>query len=176
MNRLLINISLALVISPLSLQAQRNEDSLLDACKARITAKFKQWRLASATAAVAEFAKTRHENPAVTKGDFDGDGRQDLALLIQDGPAPESDLPGRLDSLHLAVCLNQKTGIKLYLIDKPYCGDGITRTPKGNSYYDFETNKTGTYRLDGVSAYCFEKAGATYEFADGQFQRIVDSD
>jgi hypothetical protein len=176
MDRLLINISLALLIPVLSLQAQTNKEMLLQTCKARITAKFQQWRAAPVTAEVAKFARARHKDPTVTTGDFDGDGRQDLALLIQDGPAPGPDNPGRPDSLHIAVCLNQKTGISLFLIDKPYCSDGIERTLKGNSYYDFETGKRGTYRLDGVSAYCFEKAGATYEFENGIFSRIVDSD
>ena len=176
MNRFLVNVLLVMVVSTLSLQGQTNEKRLLSACETRIAARFRQWRFAQVTAEVAEFAKRQHENPTIARGDFDGDGRTDVALLIQDGAAPDSNYPGRLNSLHIAVCLNRKTQVKLYMIDKLYCGDGITRAPKGKSYYNFETEKTGTYLLDGVSAYCFEKAGATYEFENGAFHQIVDSD
>lgn len=151
-------------------------DDILHACETKLTAKFKQWRFAPVMQDVAEFAKAQHKDPTVTHGDFDGDGRRDIALLIQDGANPNPDYPGRDDSLHIAVCLNTRAGIRLYLIDKPYCGDGITLSAKGQTYYDYDTGREGTYRLDGVSAYCFEKAGATYEFENGTFRQIVDSD
>jgi hypothetical protein len=174
--RILVAIPFFLVVSTVCLHAQSREKKLLNACEARITAKYQQWRFVPVTTGVADFAKSRHENPTVTTGDFDGDGRTDVALLIQNGSDPESEYPRRLESLHIAVCLDKKTGIELHVIDRPYCGDGITRAPKGASYYDFETDKRGTYLLDGVSAYCFEKAGATYEFENGAFHQIVDSD
>ena len=72
--------------------------------------------------------------------------------------------------------MNPTPGTKLYLIDKPYCGDGIALAPKGQSYHDFTTETEGVYKFDGVSAYCFEKAGATYQFENGAFRQIVDSD
>ena len=97
-------------------------------------------------------------------------------MLIQEGSAPDPENPGRLDSLHIAVCLTKNTGVELHLVDKLYCGDGIMLAPKGKSYYDFNTEKKGVYLFDGVSAYCFEKAGATYEFENGAFRQIVDSD
>jgi len=90
--------------------------------------------------------------------DFDGDGRKDVALLIQDGANPDPQYPGRGNSLHIAVCLNTTKGFRLYLIDNPYCGDGIATSPKGGRYYDYNTDKKGTFRHDGVAAYCFEKA------------------
>jgi hypothetical protein len=176
MNRFLFAIFIVFMISTLSCQAQALEKSNLLVCEAQLTAKFTIWRFAPVTPDVAAFAKDRHEDPTVTYGDFDGDGRRDVALLIQNGDKPEPDYPRRLDSLHIAVCLNTKAGVKLYLIDKPYCGDGITCAPKGQPYYDYDTGKKGTYRLDGVSAYCFEQAGATYEFENGIFRQIVDSD
>ncbi len=174
--RFLMGFSLALATSTLCLRAETNQERLLHTCEARIAAKFKQWRFPPVTAAVAAFAKNRHQNPTVTVGDFDGNGRKDVALLIQDGSAPDPNYPNRLDSLHIAVCLDKKTGVELYFIDKLYCGDGIMRAPKGKSYYDFNTEKKGVYLFDGVSAYCFEQAGATYEFDNGAFRQIVDSD
>ena len=167
---------LILMLSAMPLRAQTDEERLLRACTAQVTARFRQWRFVPVTKDVAEFARSRNQNPTVTYGDFDGDGRKDVALLVQDGPAPVAEYPGRLDSLHIAVCMNPIAGMKLYLIDKPYCGDGIALAPKGQRYHDFTTETEGFYKLDGVSAYCFEKAGATYEFENGAFRQIVDSD
>lgn len=176
MSRLRIAVFLTLAISPMAAHAQRKQTMLLQPCEAQLKAKFKQWRFAPVTPEVAKWAKDQHENPTIASGDFDGNGRTDLALLIQDGPAPEPDYSGRLDSLNIAVCLDLKTSVKLYLIDNPYCGDGITRARKGHRYYDYEKQTYGTYSEDGVSAYCFEKAGATYVFEKGAFRQIVDSD
>ena len=169
-------VIVALIFSILPLRAQTDAETLLRACDAQVTGKFKQWRFAPITADVAAYAKSHNENPTVTSGDFDGDGRKDVALLVQDGPDPDPNFPGRLDSLHIAVCMNTTAGVKLFLIDKPYCGDGIALSQKGQPYYDYATDTRGSYKLDGVSAYCFEKAGATYEFEKGLFRMIVDSD
>ncbi len=162
MNRYLIVALLAFMLLPQFRQAHADEKDILQVCEAQLTAKLTQWRFAPITPQVAAFAKSRHENPTITYGDFDGDGRQDMALLVQHGANPDSNYPRRKDSLHIAVCLNTSTGVKLYLIDKPYCGDGITRASKGKPYCDYVTNKKGDYKLDGVGVYCFEKAGATY--------------
>ena len=41
---------------------------------------------------------------------------------------------------------------------------------------DFTTELDGTYPKDGIHAYCFEKAGATYIVTGGAYREIVDSD
>ena len=171
-----IAVLLTAAISPIAAHAQAKQMKLLQPCEAQVTARFKQWRVAPVKPEVAKWAKDQHENPTMASGDFDGNGRTDVALLIQDGPVPEPDYPGRLDSLHIAVCLDRKTSIKLHVIDDLYCGDGITRARKGHRYYDYEKQSYGKYSEDGVSAYCFEKAGATYVFENGEFRQIVDSD
>jgi len=146
------------------------------ACDAQISAKFPQWRLAPVSREVEQFAKSRNVSPTRVSGDFDGDGRADIALLVFSGPVPVPDYPDRLDALHIAVCMNTRMGLRLFVIDKPYCGDGIAISRRGSRYYDFEKEQEGRYKLDGVHAYCFEKAGATYQFENGSFRRIVDSD
>jgi len=149
---------------------------MLRACEAQVAIKYKQWRFAPVSREVAEAARKSKQDPTKVYGDFDGNGRKDIALLIQDGPSPDPDYPRRLDSLHIAVCLSGSAGVRLSLIDKPYCGDGIALARKGRPYHDFVTDQDGAYRFDGVSAYCFEKAGATYQFENGTFHEIVDSD
>ena len=176
MHRHLALSLLAGLLWPNIMQAQSPELSLLRDCESRITAKWKQWKLATVPKEVAEYASTRQENPTIVYGDFDGDRRGDVALLIQVGASPSPDYPERLNSLHIAVCLNAPGGLMLHLIDKPYCGDGIALRAKGTAYYDHETEQRGVYQNDGIHAYCFEKAGATYQFGGGTFRRIVDSD
>lgn len=171
MSRFLLTILMVFMVSTLSRSTQAAEKSTVLACEAQLTAKFKIWRFASVTPDVTAFAEDHNEDPTITYGDFDGDGRQDVALLIHRGDNPNPDYP-----LNIAVCMNTKAGIKLYIIDKPYCRDGITLAPRGQQYYDYDTEKKGTYKLDGVSAYCFMKAGATYELENGKFRQIVDSD
>jgi len=159
-----------------TVMAQPEGPSLIVACNAQISAKFVQWRLAPVSRDVEQFAKSRNVNPTRVSGDFDGDGRTDIALLVFSGAAPVPDYPDRLDALHIAVCMNTRVGVRLFVIDKPYCGDGIALSRRGRRYYDFEKQAEGTYKLDGVHAYCFEKAGATYQFENGFFRQIVDSD
>ena len=109
-------------------------------------------------------------------GDFDGDGHLDIALLIQNRLKPVLDYSERAYSSLIAVCFSRPPAVILHLIDKPYCSDFIERAPKGQRYYDFETEKTGTYPLDGVRTICFEKASATYVYDGAGFRRIVDGD
>ena len=168
---------LAWLCLPVStIMAQTLEPSLIAACNAQISAKFRQWRLAPVSRDVEQFAKSRNVSPTRVSGDFDGDGRADIALLVFTGPVPVPDQPDRLDGLHIAVCMNTRVSVRLFVIDRPYCGDGIAVSRRGGQYYDFERQAEGKYKLDGVHAYCFEKAGATYQFENGSFRQIVDSD
>ena len=136
---------------------QTNETALVRSCEAQISGKFRQWRIAP--------VKEPDRNQTRLFADFDGDGRRDVALLITTGA-----------DRHIAICLNTRSALKLYLIDKPYCNDGIAISRKGVRYYDFENDKEGVYARDGVHAYCSEKAGATYQFENDAFRRIVDDD
>lgn len=103
-------------------------------------------------------------NPFVTMGDFDNDQARDVAFLIV-----------KAGKTQIAVCLSGKPE-KAFVIGDLYCDDGIARIPKGAKYYNFETDSEGRYDRDGIHAYCYEKAGATYLYKDGSFQRVVDSD
>ena len=159
-----------------SVIAQTEEPSLTPACVGQISAKCRDWRVAPVSSDVEQFAKSQNVSPTRVSGDFDGDGRMDVAILVLSGSVPAAEYPYRLDLLHIAVCLNTSLGVRLFVIDKPYCGDGIALSRRGGRYYDFEKQVEGTYKLDGVHPYCFEKAGATYQFENGSFRRIVDSD
>ncbi len=156
--------------------ARTRKEALERACKAQITAKLPQWTMASVTPDVAQWAESQHENLTLIYGDFDGDGRLDIALLIQDRPTAVFGQPARHDASHVAICLSRPPGVVLHLIDEPYCSDFIERARKGQRYYDFEAEETGTYLLDGVRTVCYEKASATYVYDGKSFRQIVDGD
>jgi hypothetical protein len=159
----------------LSLYGQPNQNLKRD-CERQVSTKFKQWRAAIIRKDVRESAEMRNEDPSTVYGDFNSDNRRDVALLIEDGPSPAPEYPGRLDTLHIAICLSRTNQVHFHLIDKPYCGDGIALIRKGTPYHDYETEAEGVYENDGVSAYCTEVAGATYQFDGTNFVRVVDSD
>ena len=139
------------------------------ACRAKIDARLPGWRLATPSAEVLKWAADMREGPTVLQVDLDADGVRDTAALIVTGAG---DPPAH----HIAVCMSRKAGPELHVIDDLYCQDGIMIAKKGTRAHDFENNTYVTYRTDGVHAYCFEKAGATYLFRNGRFIRIVDSD
>jgi hypothetical protein len=146
--------------------------------RSEITKRLREWSVTSVTGDVVEWSKSHRLNPTVIHGDFDGDSHPDIALLIQNRAKPVLDYPERAYSSLVAVCLSRPTGVIFHLIDNPYCSDLIELSRKGQRYYDFETDQTGAYPLDGVKTVCFEKASATYIY-DGKsagFRRIVDGD
>ena len=106
------------------------------------------------------------ENPYVTTGDFDSDENTDVAFLIR-GEDPAKPM--------IAVCLTTKDP-EVAIIKDLYCRDGIVTVRKGTEYYNFDTDETARYNADGIHAYCYAKAGATYQYDKGDFRMIVDSD
>lgn len=141
------------------------------ACRAAIDGRLSGWQLSPPPPDLAEMAKQKKFSTNVVQSDFDDNGTRDTAVLIV--------MPGT-GELHprqrIAVCLSQAGKIDLHVISDPYCGDGISVAPKGTRAWDFTTEKRVTYWTNGVSAYCYEKAGGTYLFRAGKFVLIVDSD
>ena len=152
---------------PQSVDAAESDVPL--ACRRSIDARFPGWTLSPPPAAYADYAKQRKLTTNIAQADFDSDGTRDTAVLII-APGAGGSSP------YIVVCLAKKTGINTVVIRDPYCRDGIGVTPKGTKAYDFEAEKDITYRTNGVAAVCFEQAGATYIFENGDFKRVIDSD
>jgi hypothetical protein len=86
-------------------------------------------------------------------GDFDGNGYQDTAILIEYG---ENLSEG------LAICLVKKRRVEFYLIEEPSCADYLNVAAKGAKYYDWEDEVKRSYPYDTVGTVCHEKAGTSY--------------
>jgi hypothetical protein len=166
-NRIIV-VLLGLTLAASSDAHPRHRAELQRQCRKAVAKLWPQWRFADLSVEVREWAKSQKEDPAVAYGDFDDDAKEDVALLIRPSARPST--------LKIVVCLSSLGSRRPVVIERPYCSDGIARVSKGQRYYNYETDRGGTYPKDGIHAYCFEKAGATYIFTAGSFSRIVDSD
>ena len=147
------------------------------ACKTLIDQALPVWTMASVAEDVKAFAATKlHADPLKIQGDFDRDGREDIALLIQNRAQPVFKEPDRINSTRIAVCFAKMPSMVLRLIEKPYCDDFIYLMKKGENMYDIEGGVLGKYPVDAIGTTCFEKAGAVFVFDGKNFRRIVNSD
>ena len=161
-------VSLGLTLAGCATTPPRDNAGFHEQCRQAIAKQWPQWRPRDVSSEVREWAATVNEDPTVAHGDFDDDGKEDVALLIQ--------LADRSDSVRIVVCLSSVEVTQPMMIGSPYCSDGIGSTSKGKRYYDYGTDSEGTYPRDGIHAYCFEKAGATYIYEGASFREIIDSD
>ena len=146
-------------------------------CKTLLNQALPVWTMASVSADVKAFAAAELQaDPLKIRGDFDGDGRQDIALLIQNRAQPVFEEPDRIKATRIAVCLAKVPAMVLRLIAEPYCDDFIYLVRKGDAMYDIEAGDLGKYPVDAIGTTCFEKAGAVFFFDGKDFRRIVNGD
>jgi hypothetical protein len=143
--------------------------SVPEPCREALKSVWSEWRLSPPPKGYEDYIREQQRESSIAKGDFDNDGVQDVAVLLLTSAT-------RRAQQRLAVCLMGGAGAELHIVREPYCGDGISVTPKGTQAWDYERETGVTYRADGVHASCFEKAGATYVFERNRFKRVVDSD
>lgn len=135
------------------------------ACTAAMNAALPGWQRDKAPADAARWAKARRLNPAITRGDFDGNGARDYAALVVAQGATR-----------LAVCMNPGAKTRLLIVEKPYCSDLVYRSRAKSKHHNYDTGHDEFISHDGVSVVCFEKAGATYVYEKNKLREIVDSD
>ena len=146
-------------------------------CETLLNQALPVWTMASVSEDVKAFAATELQaDPLKIRGDFDGDGRQDIALLIQNRAQPVFKEPERIKATRIAVCLAKVPSTVLRLVGEPYCDDFIYLMKKGEDMHDIELGNLGKYPVDAIGTICFKKAGAVF-FLDGKnFRRIINSD
>lgn len=164
-------------LSPFAVGLTANAADLEQSCKNLLDQALPVWTMASVAKDVKAFATAElRADPLKIRGDFDGDGREDIALLIQLRAQPVFEEPTRINATRVAVCLAKVPTMVLRLIEKPYCDDFIYLMRKGEKMYDIKAGNLGTYPVDAIGTTCFEKAGAVF-FLDGNaFRRIINSD
>jgi len=134
-------------------------------CRDALNSKLQVWQLAKVTKDAAAWAEKQKFDPVFGIGDFDGDGRNDEAILIQHAGQKE-----------VAACLATAGGTRLVLIENPYCSDYLSISKAGSKHYDYDTDTIEVIKKDGISVSCYEQAGATYLYEGTTFRQLVDSD
>lgn len=150
---------------------------LEQSCKTLLNQALPVWTMASVSEDVKAFAAAELQaDPLKIRGDFDGDGRQDIALLIQNRAQPVFEEPDRIKATRIAVCFAKVPAMVLRLLEEPYCDDFIYLMKKGEDMHDIEAGNLGKYPVDAIGTTCFEKAGAVFLFDGKNFKRIINSD
>jgi len=128
------------------------------------------WRVAAGRSDIWLWAHAHHQTVDMVRGDVDGNGLTDSAVLL-------SRRSGKTMDMQIAVCFAAGDGATLQVIESPYGGDGITLTPKGGHVTDFEHDRDLTLQSDGITSYSFDHAvSGTYVFEQGTFRLIITGD
>jgi len=104
--------------------------------------------------------------PSVAVGDFDGDGRSDLAVLLR----ARSGWPRTI----IVAFLDTERGLTTVL-----AGDGlevISTIPKGTLDYSYDDNRMITFQNDAIETSCCECCGDALIYRRGRFFRVTTAD
>jgi len=154
-----------LVTTVILLQAACLQSPIPEPCRRSLDAQLSGWRLATVRKDVSDWANQAGLNPVLAAGDFDGDRRNDQAILVEHEAKRK-----------VAVCFSTAEGTNVVMIDHPYCRDYISTSKAGELHENLDTQKPEVLGHDGISVACFEQAGATYVYEGDAFREIVDSD
>ena len=157
----------ALVILCSFSQVFAQSDFLPEYAQKIIDAKFRSWRLADIDKEIVDYYKREraHEHPNSVKGDWNGDGKVDYAVQLQNRQNGEKKI--------IVVLVKSGNSFDRYILEAADC---IMSEKKGNKAYDFETKKSFRYKNDAIFSCYWEKAGTSYVWRNGRFLGIVTSD
>ncbi len=141
---------------------------------------FPGWRLSRVDKEIVDFLNSRmaDSQPNLISGDFDGDGHEDYALLIEHTNFTE---PGKTFThvLEKLVFLKRGTDFKRFELEKYTPANSIvymTLAKKGEKSREFESGKEFVYDNDSISISYLEKASGTYIYENEKFRYVTESD
>jgi hypothetical protein len=138
------------------------------------------WRVGAVGADVrAADGRRLGRTPNIVFGDFDSDGRRDVAVLIEYGNVDQTQ-KSFTHYIEVFAFLNRAGGYEaIRLTDQspgPDPRQYLTLQRRGDRGLDFETGKRFTYPHDSIGLWFFEKAGGTYIYDNGKFRYVAESD
>ena len=179
MNSVLI-FSLCFLSLPLTGANGAQGDQLPEAINSTLSKKFPGWRLSKVSGDVQQFFGERFpgSRPNLIKGDFDGDGRTDYAVLIEHS---NFDKAGAAFShvVETLALLKRGAGYRLFILQESAPANlemYLNLARKGEAGRVFQTGRKFRYPNDSISVSYFEKAGGTYIFRKGNFRYVTESD
>lgn len=164
-----ILFGLVTLIFPLmSINAQKI--TLPAACAKILDKEFKGWKMAEVNKAAADWIKRSKKPfaPNLIKGDFDGNGKTDYAVMIQ----RENNAQPAISTV---VFLHSAKGYKMFDLEGGD-GDYIVLEKKGTRAFDHDKNKGFAHKYDAVSVGIWEKAATSYIWKNGKFNGVITSD
>ncbi len=112
-------------------------------------------------------------SPNFIKGDWNGDGKIDYAVLIEQGKLKNSQDEVIEERSFIIAFVRTQKRFKHCTLEG---GDYIQVFKKGVKDYDYESDKDFIYKNDSIFAGSGECCGSSYIWRKGKFVEIVTSD
>jgi hypothetical protein len=168
------------LLLPIKVANGNHSDEIPKAVTAMLAKKFPSWRFAGVSSEVQQFFRERltGASPNSIKGDFDGNGQMDYAVVVEHS---DFDKSGKAFCCMVTVLafLKSGSGFKLHILEEsagPNLELYMTLARKGSAGRNFDTQSKFKYPNDSVSVWYFEKAGGTYIYSKGRFRYVLESD
>lgn len=144
-------------------------------CKKILNKNFRGWEIAKVPEEVSKFFRDKRFSfqPNLIKGDWNGDGKTDYAVLIKQGSLYNYLGEPYAERRFMVAFVKTKKGFKYFRFDG---SEYIALIKKGAQDYDYETDKKFRYRRDAIFDGFWEKAGVSYVWEKGKFRVIATSD
>ena len=143
-------------------------------CKKILDAKFSGWKPAEPVEGVKEYFKTEKitDAPNLTTGDWNGDGMQDVAALIEYGTWMTDEKEER-PSFWIIAFIKTAKGYSYFKLEG---GDYLQTVKKGKKDFNAETNKNFVHKTDAIFSGIWEKSGTVYIWDKTKFKSVITSD
>jgi len=170
MGKYLVNALIIIAQPFVALQAASQD--LENNCMQLISKQIQPWTLSLTKESRKKYIDRNGYDPVKVLGDFDGNGMQDIALLIQksDTPIPIGTW-GKKSATNVAICLSRKNSVKLERISNPGCGDFIYKVEKGKELVEIDKTQDRTNKYDAIGTICDGLDSVTYYYNGMSFQQ-----
>jgi hypothetical protein len=142
-------------------------------CKKILDSKFSGWKMSMPINEVAEFySDEKITNPTnLITGDWNGDGKQDYAVLITHGSEKVGDVT--MPMIWTIAFIKTANGYNHYKLEG---GDYIQTVKKGKKDFNAETQKAFIHKTDSIFSGIWEKSGTAFIWDKTKFKSVLTSD
>lgn len=167
-----------LLMPPACARAQAADGPLPPAVGAALDKKFPGWKFAEVRQDIRRYL-SEHVSPDargdMIRGDFDGNGEQDYALLIRHGDVKNAGGSVSGPEIHAVAFLKKGRRYRYYHL-RDGAGEYLALVRKGEKGYEYGADRHFRYARDAVFSGHFEKGGVSFVFEKGKFRSMVTSD